>query len=57
MWCTFIDRQPYIRSSYTMDKRLAKQTAQEKQQFSDRLDTVKGKPPKGPPWGNDKPSM
>jgi hypothetical protein len=33
-----------------------KLTAQEKRQFIDRLDAAKGRPPKGPPWGDCRPS-
>jgi len=38
-------------------KEWEKLTAQEKRRFIGRLDAAKGKPPKGPPWGNNKPSM
>ncbi len=31
-----------------------KLSAWEKRQFIDRLDDVKGRPPKAPPWGDNK---
>ena len=33
------------------------QLEQEKRQLIDRLDAVKGRPHRGPQWGNNKPSM